>query len=148
LVRDRCRPGSALFPYTTLFRSRCGAGCGAGAGLGGVRRDSVVGLVVALLDTSKKEKLVGHLSADTVRQLEASSYMALRIRRPVFQSDTELENHIVHCTVGENFRNQKPREDFVIYQPPPDANGRIQDQPIMGDKSVGRLICFFTVRFP
>src|SRR5690606_28989959 len=108
----------------------------------------VVGLVVALLDTSKKEKLVGCLSADAVRQLEASLYMALRIWRPVFQSDTELENHIVRCTVGENFRNQKPREDFVIYQPPPDINGRIQDQSIMGDKSVGRLICFFTVRFP
>src|SRR5690606_35962247 len=54
----------------------------------------VDGLVVALLDLMKKEKLVKGLSADDIRQSEASPFMTLRIRRPVFQSETDLENHI------------------------------------------------------
>jgi hypothetical protein len=106
----------------------------------------VTGLVDALLDLTRKEKVYRGLSAEVLRHSAASPFMALRIRRPVFQSDTDLENHIIRCTAGENFRNRPPRADFVIYQL---ANGtRTLNLPIMGNQSVGRVLCFFQVHFP
>jgi hypothetical protein len=107
----------------------------------------VAGLVDAFLSLMKKEKVYTQASADTIRQLDASPYMAVRIRRPVFQSATELENHIIRCTAGENFRNSHPRADFIIYQPPNDGTKKVEF-PVMGDRSVGQLRCFFRVRFP
>jgi len=67
--------------------------------------------------------------------------MAIRIRRPAFQQD-DLENHIIRCTAGENFRNEAPRADFVVYRPV----GQ-ESLPIMGTRSIAQLKCIFRVRF-
>ena len=100
------------------------------------------GLVAALTDCLRKEKIHGSISNTLVPSLEASPYYALRIRRPVFQVD-DLENHIIRCTAGENFRNSLPREDFIVYKPLEGIH-----HPVMGDRSIARLWCLFRVRFP
>ena len=87
--------------------------------------------------------IVARPLAEDVRRYDASPYMALQIRRPVFQSATELKNHIIWCTVGENFCNQHPWADLVIYRPLTDNH-----HPVMGDRSVGQVLCFFRVLFP
>jgi hypothetical protein len=107
------------------------------------RHLSIVGLVDALLDLMKKEGIYKQLSADVIRSLNASPFMSLRIRRPVFQSADELENHILRCTTGENFRNSPPRADFVMYRR--NTGG---DEVLLGENGVGQLLCFFRVDFP
>ena len=108
----------------------------------------VEGLVGALLDLTRKEKLFKGLSEEVLNHSVASPYMILKIRRSVFQSATELEDHNIRCTAGENFRNRETCADFMVYRLPKDSAGRQLDKPIMGDRSVGRLICFFCILFP
>lgn len=106
------------------------------------------GLVRALIHCLRLEKIHGTISDDVIPGLEASPFLALRIRRPVFQSE-ELENHIIRCTAGENFRNSLPRADFVVYEQPRHTfGGEVPVNPIMGTKTIGKLKCFFRVRFP
>ena len=110
------------------------------------------GLATALMDLLQNpaEKYwFGSFCRKDVDNLEASPYCGLRIRRYVFQSDTEMENHIIRCTAGENFRNRLPRADFVVYTP--DQSKLKADEkwehPIMGIRSIGQVRCFFRVRF-
>ena len=106
----------------------------------------IKGLSTALGTCLRDERFwVGAISYQEVSKLEASPYCALRIRRYTFQSDTELENHIIRCTAGENFRNSLPRADFVVYTPA--RRHEIPDQPIMGKRTIGHLRCLFRVRF-
>ncbi|RPA70894.1 hypothetical protein BJ508DRAFT_316112 [Ascobolus immersus RN42] len=77
----------------------------------------IEGLTQVFTTFLRRERIHGVVSDSRVPRLEASPFMALRIRRQAFQSD-ELENHIIRCTAGENFRNQLPRADFVVYRPP------------------------------
>lgn len=108
----------------------------------------VEGLVDAFRDLMIKEKVLGRTSpADQIQFYDASPFMALRIRRPCFQASTELENHIIRCTAGENFRNKAPRADFVVYLPPDDGH-RPLDNPILGARSVAQVLCFFRAALP
>ena len=101
----------------------------------------IEGLIPALTDCLRKEGIHGVISNHMVPELEASPYCALRIRRPVFQVD-DLENHIIRCTAGENFRNSLPRADFVVYRPVDPI-----DNPVMGNTTIGQLRCLFRVKF-
>lgn len=108
----------------------------------------VEGLVAAFHDLMIKEKVVSRYSSiDLIKFYDASPFMALRIRRPAFQSSHELENHIIRCTAGENFRNREPRADFVVYMPADDGHRPI-DNPILGARSVGQVLCFFRAAIP
>ncbi|RPA70827.1 hypothetical protein BJ508DRAFT_336746 [Ascobolus immersus RN42] len=103
---------------------------------------------MALVHSLRLERIHGIISTEVIPGLEASPFMALRIRKHVFQSE-ELENHIIRCTAGENFRNALPRANFVVYeQPRPTHGGAVAVNPIMGTKTIGQLKCFFRVRFP
>lgn len=103
----------------------------------------IEGLIRAVVHLMRIEGTFGRVQPDAVYTYDAAPFMALRIRRPVFQSDTDLENHIIRCTAGENFRNKHPRADFIVYRPPNPV-----DNPVMGDRSIAQLKCFFRVRFP
>ncbi|RPA86039.1 hypothetical protein BJ508DRAFT_322185 [Ascobolus immersus RN42] len=89
----------------------------------------------------RRERIHSVVSDPRVPHLEALPFMALRICRQAFQSD-ELENHIIRCTAGENFRNQLPRADFVVYRPVAQ-----KELPIMGTRSIAQLVAIFHVKF-
>lgn len=112
---------------------------------------NVKGLVDAFRRLMIKEQVIKQNSPIGFTQhYDAAPFMALRIRRPCFQStSSELENHIIRCTAGENFRNRHPRADFVVYQPPGGGhNDKPLDNPILGARSVAQVLCFFRAAFP
>ncbi|RPA70835.1 hypothetical protein BJ508DRAFT_316163 [Ascobolus immersus RN42] len=105
----------------------------------------IEGLKAALFETLKYEPASARGYKGALDGFEASPYTALRIRRPVYQSPTELENHIIRCTYGEPFRTNKPRSDFVVYNDPvPGAT----EQPIMKFSRIGQVIGFFRIHLP
>lgn len=103
------------------------------------------GLKAALFETLKYEPASARGYKGALDGFEASPYTALRIRRPVYQSPTELENHIIRCTYGEPFRTNKPRSDFVVYNDPAATR---TEQPIMKFSRIGKVIGFFRIHLP